>query len=178
MTNLVAFSTMIVNMTFYLWANQVIQTNQIQMMISFFDIAFPAGDEKGLEDDDADNERDLDIENGEDEAFMTKAEIQAKYNRQSAAAAAGSMFSEQQTRATEETRLTCQSGSSFNGKGGAFYYTGSFEGQDENGEESKSFGRMLDCGNSNTSHSEPFQLDDSVMDFILKEDNNESGSTQ
>ena len=176
MTNLVAFSTMIVNMTFYLWANQVIQTNQIQMMISFFDIAFPAGDEKGLEDDDADNERDLDIENGEDEAFMTKAEIQAKYNRQSAAAAAGSMFSEQQTRATEETRLTCQSGSSFNGKGGAFYYTGSFEGQDEDGEESKSLGRMLDCGNSNTSLSEPFQLDDSVMDFILKEDNNGSSS--
>ena len=93
MTNLVAFSTMIVNMTFYLWANQMIQTSQIQMMISFFDIAFPAGDEKGLEEDDAEDEHDLDMENGEDEVFMTKAEIQAKYNK-SAAAAAGSMFSE------------------------------------------------------------------------------------
>ena len=51
-------------------------------------------------------------------------------------------------------------------------------GQDDDGEESKSLGRMLDCGNSITSHSENFQLDDSVMDFILKEDNNDSGSKQ
>ena len=94
MTNLVAFSTMIINMTFYLWANQMIQTSQIQSMISFFEIAFPAGDEKNQEEDE-ENERDLDIEHGEDdEAFMTKAEIQAKYKQSAAAAASSSMFNE------------------------------------------------------------------------------------
>ena len=82
------------------------------------------------------------------------------------------------TRPTEETRLTSQSGSSFNGKSGAFYYTGSFDGQDDDGEESKSLGRMLDCGNSNTSHSENFALNDSVMDFILREDSETIGTTQ
>ena len=94
-------------------------------------------------------ERDLDMEEGVmGDEVLTKAELQVKYLRQTklggqSSSAAASMFVE--PRPTEETRLTSQSGSSFATKS-PFYYTGSFE---EPEEETKSFGGMLDGGNSN-----------------------------
>ena len=88
MTNLVAFVTSCVNLTFYLWAQAIIPTEQIQMLISFFQVAFPEqpDDEKngnGLLDGEEDLgfERNLGMDEGEfdDEECTTKAEIHARF---------------------------------------------------------------------------------------------------
>jgi len=59
MTNFFAFAAMSVNLIFYLWSIDVISSSSIQLMISFFQIAFPESDE--IEDF---VERDLDEEDG------------------------------------------------------------------------------------------------------------------
>ena len=156
MTNVVAFSTMCVNMIFYMWALEMISTEKIAMMIQFFQVAFPESEEDNknigaLNDEENDDqlimERDLDMENGVlDDEGLTKAELQAKYLRHNklTGQAAASMSVNQ--RPTEETRLTSQSGSSFATKS-PYYYTGSLQGQEE--EETKSVGGMLDGRQSN-----------------------------
>lgn len=91
MTNLVAFSCSCVNLIFYLWAQDIISTEQIQMLISFFQVAFPEQpeDEKNGNSllngectaEDLGFERDLGMGEGEldDEEGTTKAEIHARF---------------------------------------------------------------------------------------------------
>jgi hypothetical protein len=40
---------MTINLIFYLWALDAIKSEQIQMMINFFQIAFPLGEERNEE---------------------------------------------------------------------------------------------------------------------------------
>ena len=81
MTNALACTFMMVNVTFYLWAKGLVQTSSIQMLISFFELLFPKAEDEakldmaGFES----NERRLDL--SEDEVCRTKAEIQARFNR-------------------------------------------------------------------------------------------------
>mmetsp|Transcript_31410 Transcript_31410/g.38993 ORF Transcript_31410/g.38993 Transcript_31410/m.38993 type:complete len:395 (+) Transcript_31410:118-1302(+) len=135
MTNSLAFCFMSVNMTFYLWANDSINTSTIQMLISFFKIAFPEDDEneKALAsaDEEAACEKRLD-EPTDDEHYRTKAEICNKFSRNDGLLSG---------RATEETRLTSNSGSS-SAKASMFYYTGGSGSFGIEEEETKDYGTL------------------------------------
>lgn len=76
MTNMLAFFFMAVNLVFFLWAVGVVQTESIQTMISFFQIAFPEAPED-LEEGEMTLEKDLECADGDFESVngRTKAEI-------------------------------------------------------------------------------------------------------
>jgi hypothetical protein len=50
MTNFLAFTVMSVNLVFYLWAVELIATEQIWTLINFFKVAFPDLQKESLED--------------------------------------------------------------------------------------------------------------------------------
>ena len=152
------------------------------MLISFFKIAFPDGDEDEKdqlgEDDEACEVKRLD-DPTDDEHYRTKAEIYAKWNRndQSILTTSGGLSG----RATEETRLTANSGCS-SAKNSLFYYTagpgnGTFGNEDE---ETKDYGSCMDrshatyalpqqkqCGRDGSAlHSESMMTDH----FLIEED--------
>ena len=177
MTNFVAFSSMSVNIIFYLWAKEVIQTSQIESLISFFMILFPeTSSDKELNQEPSENERDLDYDSAVD-GERIKAQAQARFiNKQK-------QFDDEATlnssgRPTEDTRLTSGSGSYRNSN--PFYYTA--DCQFDPDEEQKSFNNSTmyslssrrngpDAStNFSRDMSAHFILDDSAIDFIIKDE--------
>ena len=124
MTNSLAFCFMSLNLTFYMWACNIVPTSSIQLLINFFQIAFPeeeAKDQMVPTDDEAAIERRLDENTTDDEVYRTKAESTMKFTRKD-----GNPATE---RITEETRLTINTAAStvLSGAGKSFvgnYYTG------------------------------------------------------
>ena len=74
MTNSLAFCFMSINLTFYLWANDLISTGAISTLITFFQTAFPLEEPDGEEEEDFEKQLDVDE--------CSKTEIQAKYKQQ------------------------------------------------------------------------------------------------
>lgn len=73
MTNIIAFLVMSTNLTFYMWTLDMVPTNFIQLLITFFQMAFPDDSDAMQADEEAAVcERRLDAENDDDQCSKQK----------------------------------------------------------------------------------------------------------